>query len=153
MAVPEHLSHAPHTVPFRRRWAVRIASGLAAVLARRSPARIRRTLTWLARGARPGTGAEIRVLRDAVVAVSLPCAGREGCVRRSLAVVLLARASGIRADWCVGVRRIPPFGAHAWVEADGEPVGEDTPPDYFRLLVSVPPRVAQTPPPAAVREG
>ena len=39
----------------------------------------------------------------------------------------------------VGVaRRLPPFAAHAWVEADGVMVGEDYPPDYFRILLTVP---------------
>jgi hypothetical protein len=31
-----------------------------------------------------------------------------------------------------------PFAAHAWVEADGVMVGEDYPPDYFRILFTVP---------------
>jgi hypothetical protein len=33
---------------------------------------------------------------------------------------------------------MPPFGAHAWVEAEGRPVGEDYPPDYFRTFFTVP---------------
>jgi hypothetical protein len=40
--------------------------------------------------------------------------------------------------WCVGARRLPPFAAHAWVEAGGIMVGEDYPPDYFRPLFKVP---------------
>jgi hypothetical protein len=35
------------------------------------------------------------------------------------------------------VRRLPPFGAHAWVEVDGVMVGEVYPPDYLRTLVTV----------------
>jgi hypothetical protein len=35
------------------------------------------------------------------------------------------------------VRRLPPFGAHAWVEVDGVMVGEVYPPDYLRSLVTV----------------
>ncbi len=41
------------------------------------------------------------------------------------------------AAGCVGARRVPPFGAHAWVEADGRQVGEDYPPDYFRVFFTV----------------
>ncbi len=37
-----------------------------------------------------------------------------------------------------GARRLPPFAAHAWVEADGIMVGEDYPADYFRLLFKEP---------------
>ena len=40
--------------------------------------------------------------------------------------------------WCVGARRLPPFGAHAWVEAEGVAVGEEYPPDYFRTFFTVP---------------
>ena len=40
--------------------------------------------------------------------------------------------------WCVGARRLPPFAAHAWVEAGGIMVGEDYPADYFRPLFKVP---------------
>ena len=95
-------------------------------------------LRTLRRGARPATYRDAKVARDDVVAVSLRCAAREGCVPRSLATVLLCRASGVWPTWCVGVRRVPPFGAHAWVEADGEAVGEDYPSDYFRSLITEP---------------
>ena len=57
---------------------------------------------------------------------------------KSLATVLLCRWRGAWPTWCVGVRRLPPFGAHAWVEAEGVAVGEDYPPDYFRTLFTVP---------------
>jgi hypothetical protein len=73
-----------------------------------------------------------------VVAVSLACSAREGCLARSLATVLLCRLQGRWPTWCVGARRLPPFAAHAWVEAEGVMVGEDYPPDYFRTLFSVP---------------
>jgi hypothetical protein len=71
------------------------------------------------------------------VAVSLHCAAREGCLARSLATVLLCRLRGGWPTWCVGARRLPPFAAHAWVEADGVMVGEDHPTDYFRTLFTV----------------
>ena len=53
-------------------------------------------------------------------------------------VTLLCRVRGQWPTWCVGARRLPPFAAHAWVEADGIMVGEDYPPDYFRTLFTVP---------------
>jgi hypothetical protein len=116
-----------------------MASLVAALLVRQPPARIRRVLVWLRRGARPATAEAAAAMREATVAVSLPCAGREGCLRRSVAVVLLCRARGMWPTWCVGARVLPPFAAHAWVEADGLAVGEDLPPDYFRTLITIPP--------------
>ncbi|MFD8788552.1 lasso peptide biosynthesis B2 protein [Kitasatospora sp. NPDC059599] len=118
--------------------------GLARLIARKSPARIRALLTRLGRGARPASYAEAEAARDAVVAVSLRCAAFEGCLPRSLATVLLCRARGTWPTWAVGVRARPPFGAHAWVEAEGRMVDEGVDPSYFRSLftVSVPDRHA-----------
>jgi hypothetical protein len=139
MSTPEAVFHQPGSVPLPRRIVVHLAVGGARLLATRSPRRIRRVLGWLRRGARPATVEQAKAARDAVVAVSLACAGREGCLARSLATVLLCRLGGRWPTWCVGARRLPPFGAHAWVEADGVMVGEDDyPPDYFRTLFRVP---------------
>jgi hypothetical protein len=137
VSVSETIFYEPRAVPARRRLVTRLAVGAARLLATQSPARIRRVLTWLGRGARPATFATAKAVRDDVVMVSLPCAGREGCLPRSLATVLLCRLRGECATWCVGARRLPPFGAHAWVEAEGRAVGEDYPPDYFRTFFTV----------------
>lgn len=137
MSVAEAVFYNPRAVPWRQRTVTRLAVGLARLLARRSPSEIRGLLSVLSRGARPATVEQTRSIRDAVVTVSLACAGREGCLPRSLATVLLCRAHGYWPTWCVGVRRLEPFGAHAWVEAEGVAVGEDYPPDYFRTLFTV----------------
>jgi len=137
MSMPEVVFHQPRSVPLGRRMAARLAVGAARLLATRSPRRIRGVLGWLRRGARPATLDEAKAARDTVVAVSLVCAAREGCVPRSLATILLCRLRGSWPTWCVGARRLPPFAAHAWVEADGVMVGEDFPPDYFRTLFTV----------------
>jgi len=138
MSMPEAIIHQPRSVPLHRRMPTYLAVGAARLLATRPPRRIRAVLGWLRRGAKPATFEQAKAARDAVVAVSLVCAAREGCVARSLATVLLCRLHGRWPAWCVGVRRVPPFAAHAWVEADGIPVGEDFPPDYFRTLFTVP---------------
>jgi hypothetical protein len=65
------------------------------------------------------------------------CAG-EGCLQRSLATALLCRLRGSWPTWCTGVRTMP-FGAHAWVEADGVPVDEPDPPGHYRPVITVPP--------------
>jgi hypothetical protein len=138
MSMPEAVVYRPRSVPFPRRMVTRLAVGAARLLATQSPRRIRTVLGWLRRGARPATFDQAKAARDAVVAVSLHCAAREGCLARSLATVLLCRLRGQWPTWCVGARRLPPFAAHAWVEAGGVMVGEEYPPDYFRTLFSVP---------------
>jgi hypothetical protein len=74
-----------------------------------------------------------------VVAVSVLCAG-EGCLQRSLATALLCRMRGSWPTWCTGVRTMP-FGAHAWVEADGVPVDEPHQPGHYRPVITVPPAI------------
>jgi hypothetical protein len=139
VSMPEAVVHRPRSVPLPRRVLARVAVGAARLLATQSPRRIRTVLGFLRRGAKPATFDQARAARDAVTAVSLTCAAREGCVPRSLATILLCRLRGRWAAWCVGARRVPPFGAHAWVEIGGLPVGEDEyPPDYFRKFFTVP---------------
>jgi hypothetical protein len=138
MSMPEAVFHQPRSVPLPRRVVAHLAVGTARLLATQSPRRIRTVLGWLRHGARPATFEQAKAARDSVVAVSLVCAAREGCVPRSLATILLCRLRGRWPTWCVGARRLPPFAAHAWVEADGIMVGEDYPPDYFRTLFTVP---------------
>jgi Transglutaminase-like superfamily len=138
VTTPEAVSHRPGAVPLPRRLLAYAVIGVARVLATRSPRRIRTVLGVLRRGARPATYEQAKAARDTVVAVSLTCSAREGCLPRSLATALLCRLAGSWPVWCVGARRLPPFAAHAWVEADGVMVDEDYPPDYFRPLLRVP---------------
>lgn len=138
MSTSEAVFYHPRSVVLPRRILARLTVGAARLLATQSPRRIRAVLGWLRRGAQPATFEQAKAARDTVVAVSLTCTGREGCLPRSLATVLLCRLRGQWPTWCVGARRIPPFGAHAWVEAEGIAVGEDYPPDYFRTLFTVP---------------
>jgi hypothetical protein len=138
MSMPEAVFHQPRSVPLPRRAVVYAVVGAARLLATQPPRRIRAVLGQLRRGSRPATFEHAKGARDTVVAVSLVCAAREGCLARSLATVLLCRLGGRWPTWCVGARRVPPFGAHAWVEAEGRMVGEDYPPDYFRTFFTVP---------------
>jgi Transglutaminase-like superfamily len=138
VTTPEAVSYRPGSVPLPRRLVALAVVGVARLLATRSPGRIRTVLSVLRRGATPATYEQAKAARDTVVAVSLACAAREGCLPRSLATALLCRLHGCWPAWCVGARRLPPFAAHAWVEADGVMVDEDYPPDYFRSLIRVP---------------
>lgn len=137
MTRPEALSYQPGSVPLPRRMLAYAVIAVARLLATRSPGRIKTVLGLVRTGARPATYEQAKAARDTIVAVSLTCAAREGCLPRSLATVLLCRLQGRWPVWTVGVRRLPPFAAHAWVEAEGVMVDEDYPPDYFRPLLQV----------------
>lgn len=126
-------------LPLPRRLLAIAAVVLARLLAHLPPGRIRLVLNRLRHGARPATHDQTLIARNAVMAVSLVCLGAQGCVPRSVATALYCRACGVWPTWCVGVRKVGPFAAHAWVEVDGTLVGEDHPDDYFRRLIAVHP--------------
>ncbi|MFI6530621.1 lasso peptide biosynthesis B2 protein [Streptomyces uncialis] len=125
----------PLTSPARA--AALLATAAARCLIHLSPGRLRRLLETLRRGAMPATTEQALAARQAVVTVSARCAG-EGCLQRSVAAVLLCRARGTWPTWCTGVRS-DPFRAHAWIEADGHPVGEPSSTALFHQLLTVPP--------------
>jgi hypothetical protein len=122
---------------------LRGAAGAAALVARLlsflPPRRLKRVLARLSRSARAATHEEAAAARDAVNTVSLACRAREGCLPRSIATALLCRMLGTWPSWRTGVRRLPPFEAHAWVEVDGRMVGEPYPAGYFTALITVDP--------------
>ncbi|MFF3175406.1 lasso peptide biosynthesis B2 protein [Streptomyces sp. NPDC057900] len=134
MTTPAVAEHAAR-LPLRRQLAPRCAAGAARLLVRLPPARLHRLLGVISRGSRPAGYAEVARARRSVVSVSTRCAGL-GCLQRSVATVLMCRARGRWADWCTGFRT-QPFGAHAWVEADGRPVDEPGELSVFRTVLSV----------------
>lgn len=127
----------PRSVPWRWRVAVWFVVPIARVLSKRPPGQLRRLMSLLAKGSRPASERLTAQARAAVVAVSIHCSGPQGCLPRSIATALLCRARGEWPVWCVGVRRHPPFGAHAWVEAEGVAVGEGHPAGYYSRLYAV----------------
>ncbi|MEV3993716.1 lasso peptide biosynthesis B2 protein [Streptomyces sp. NPDC049837] len=138
MTTPSALD-IPVGVPFARKLAARLVLVPAAALSLLPPHRIRAVLEVVRRGARPATAARAQAARDALCAVSLRCAGPRGCLPRSLGAALLCRLTGTWPTWCTGVSVVPPFNAHAWIEADGRPVGEPMPDGYFATLLAVGP--------------
>ncbi|MEU1628823.1 lasso peptide biosynthesis B2 protein [Streptomyces sp. NPDC020096] len=118
--------------------AARAAVAAARLIARLPPRRIRTVLRLLRRGAKPADYAETLRARQDVTAISTLCAGRY-CLQRSLATALLCRLAGSWPTWCSGVRTSP-FAAHAWVEAEGRPVGEPEDTTTYRTVISVPAR-------------
>ncbi|AZZ57371.1 hypothetical protein C5E08_07160 [Rathayibacter iranicus] len=100
----------------------RDAIAAARVISWLPPDRMQLLMRGISRGARPATIAQTQKARDIVCAPSRRCAG-QGCVQRSIAVVVLCRMRSSSPNWRTGFGT-EPFIAHAWVEADGQPVGE-----------------------------
>ncbi|MGQ4390104.1 lasso peptide biosynthesis B2 protein [Streptomyces sp. SAS_270] len=142
MSVPVALTPRDR-LPLHRRLVPLVAVAVAWILSRLSPARLRAVLEFARRGATPACVEEAEAARTAVVAVSLRCAG-QACLQRSVATTLLCRARGTWPTWCTGVRTNP-FSAHAWIEAEGVPVGESHPPGHYRTLLTVAPVEATRP--------
>ncbi|MGH3831974.1 MAG: lasso peptide biosynthesis B2 protein [Pseudonocardiaceae bacterium] len=139
MSVPIGLEHQ-HRLPVHHRVLPLLAVGAARILATLRPRRLRAVLELLRRGARAATLQEALAARQAVVAVSLRCAGK-GCLQRSIAAALYCRAHGTWPTWCTGVRTHP-FGAHAWIQVDGQPIGEPHPAGHYRVLLAISPPAA-----------
>ncbi|QLD28038.1 lasso peptide biosynthesis B2 protein [Micromonospora carbonacea] len=101
-----------------------VAVVVARRLVRRTPQELCRLLTRVRGDAPLATYAEAKRARDTVLAVSTRCCGRNACLLRSVATVLVCRMNGSWPTWCTGVLSAPPFVAHAWVEAEGSAVDE-----------------------------
>lgn len=124
------------SLPLPRRPLPLLAVAAGRLLVTLSPQRMERVLRRLARGARPATTAEALRARTEVVAVSRRAAGQY-CLERSVATAVLTRARGSWPEWVSGVCLVP-FAAHAWVEAEGRPVGERMRLDAFQKNIVVP---------------
>lgn len=124
-------------VSLRRRPAIlaRMAVAVARPLSMLPPHLLCRVLVLLVKGTRPPIAAAVLSWRDAVNTVSRRCAG-EGCLQRSVAVVLLGRFHGAPPAWKTGFRPNP-FVAHAWVEVNGVPIGEPEAVAHFHTVLAV----------------
>lgn len=133
----------PFTPPERVRLALHTrvvtvaAIALAAPLTQLPPKVLRAVLAFVSRRARPATAAQASAAREAVVASSIRCAVN-GCLQRSIATALICRVHGTWPTWRLGARTTP-FGAHAWVEAEGRMIDEPIPVGYYVPLVTVAP--------------
>ncbi|MEW2626177.1 lasso peptide biosynthesis B2 protein [Streptomyces sp. NPDC048106] len=136
MSIPKALEQRRHLPP-QQRITPLLAVALARPLTRARPARLRRVLEFLRRGAAPATAEQALTARQQIVAVSLRCAG-QGCLQRSIATALLCRTRGTWPTWLTGVRTHP-FAAHAWIEAEGQIIGEPHPKGHYTPLLTVPP--------------
>ncbi|WP_434587105.1 lasso peptide biosynthesis B2 protein [Streptomyces sp. A5-4] len=123
--------------PALRRLAAHTAVAAARGLAHLPPVRLQAVLRTARRGARSASYDTALTARGDVTAVSVLCSGRY-CLQRSLATALLCRIGGTWPTWCTGVRTSP-FAAHAWVEAEGQPVGEPADTATYHTMLTVPP--------------
>ncbi|MFB8034005.1 lasso peptide biosynthesis B2 protein [Streptomyces sp. NPDC056004] len=123
--------------PLRHRVSAYPAVAAARLLVHLPPKYLQAVLRAARRGAGPADYTTALQARQDVTAVSVLCSGRY-CLQRSLATALLCRLRGTWPTWCTGVRT-PPFAAHAWVEAEGQRVGEPEDTASYRTLLSVPP--------------
>ncbi|WP_069813830.1 lasso peptide biosynthesis B2 protein [Streptomyces sp. TP-A0874] len=135
--------------PFRLRLLTRLAIWAGRLLALLKPHRLRRVLVRLSKGVPPAGVEEVREAREAVLAASLSLNGLRACLPRSLSIVMLCRFQGRWPTWSVGVRSMPPFLAHAWVEVGREMIGEKGGYDSFSRLITVPPAEPAPVPPSS----
>ncbi|WDZ86610.1 lasso peptide biosynthesis B2 protein [Micromonospora cathayae] len=137
--MPQSVTASRRGTPVR----ARVAAGTALLLSLLPPAAICRILTQVVRGTRTPTPAEVLEWRDAVNRVSTRCAGN-GCLQRSIAVVLLSRMFGAAPVWRTGFRPAP-FAAHAWVAIGDTPIGEPAAVGHFLTVLEVVPRHRASP--------
>lgn len=82
----------------------------------------------------PATAKQATRITALIRTAALRSPGRAACLERSLAATLLACIHGRRVDWCIGARLVP-YAGHAWIEVDGQPIGEPPEPDRpYQLL-------------------
>jgi ATP-binding cassette subfamily B protein len=122
---------------FRDRVYARLAVLLARRLERAKPSDVERTLQRWANRFPPAEERMVAVYRNAVCAASRRCRGQEGCLLRSLSVVVMGRMRRESVSWCTGIDD-KPFRAHAWVEVNGKPVGEPAEVETYAKTMEVP---------------
>ena len=116
---PEELRQATK----RAKFIARLALFLSAPLNWVSPLRIELILSRLTRNLPAATYEQAYEMRNAVCSVSKRCCSQEGCIRRSLAVIIALCLKRCSASWCTGFAQ-EPFRAHAWIEVNNIAVGE-----------------------------
>lgn len=116
---------------------VSLAVTFARALHRKPPQTLRRLTARIAQGVRPATYDQAKRARDEILTYSALCRGNRACLTRSIAVALLCRLRGHWPTWAVGVVTIPPFAAHAWVEAEDQIVDEPLTREDFRAFFKV----------------
>lgn len=129
-------SEQPKQVSNGARWFARLAILLSAPLNWLPPSMIEKILSRLTRRYPSASKEQVQVIRDAVCTVSKRCRSQEGCLRRSLAVVVATSLKRRSVSWCTGYA-LEPFRAHAWVELNNIPIGEPDEISLYSKVISV----------------
>lgn len=137
MTTPGSFAAESRVLPLKQRVLIGLVVITAHTLAGRRPRWIRGIIRLLHRGSHPGTYEQVKAAQDSITTVSSAYSQQHWCMQRSLATILLCGLRGLSATLCIGIRGSVLTGAHAWVEAEGVPVGEDYTQDY-RVLYTLP---------------
>ncbi|QUF85784.1 lasso peptide biosynthesis B2 protein [Bifidobacterium longum] len=134
MSSPIYMEHRAQ-LSLSERWSARLAVAAAYFIVKLKPTLLVRVLRLSVVEQGQADYTEVERIRTSVNSVSPRCAGN-GCLQRSVAVMLIARFRKIPLTWKSGFR-IKPFVAHAWVELNGQPVGENIDLSNFFVSLSV----------------
>lgn len=138
MSAPMALNAPQHRAGMGNRVLAGLCIWLATALLRLRFGRVLAVARWAKRRcARPATATEAAGATAAVQVAARNRAGRVACLEQSLATVLMAALRLRSVDWCIGARLMP-YASHAWIEVDGDPIGEPSTQDRpYHLLLRV----------------
>ena len=111
---------------------------IAVVLSKLPPMYIEKVLGYITKGSEKADECDVYKWINTIEHYSLICRGN-GCLVRSLSVMVLGALNGSTPVWCTGVKTTP-FSSHAWVEVDNKPIGELMPLDSYMKLMVVQPK-------------
>ncbi|MGH3907810.1 MAG: lasso peptide biosynthesis B2 protein [Pseudonocardiaceae bacterium] len=129
--------------PTPRKWQVRGAVALLATLTVRETgrpsrrfARMLALLRLTARYGHPASDQQALYALHGVRHAARFLPARIACLEESVATMLTLTTAGYQASWCHGVAA-DPIRLHAWVEADGERVGEPASTGLFTPIMRI----------------
>lgn len=99
------------------------------------PKKLSEIIEKLSKNTRKAFPKEVESWRISINSINVRCAGN-GCLQRSVAVMLRGIIARRTPDWVSGFQ-LSPFIAHAWVEVDGIPIGEEMDLSNFQKILFV----------------
>ena len=99
------------------------------------PKKLSEVIEKLSKNTRKALPKEVESWRTSINSINVRCAGN-GCLQRSVAVMLRGIIARRTPDWVSGFQ-VSPFIAHAWVEVDGIPIGEEMDLSDFQKILFV----------------
>lgn len=99
------------------------------------PKKLSEVIEKLSKNTRKALPKEVESWRTSINSINVRCAGN-GCLQRSVAVMLRGIIARRTPDWVSGFQ-VSPFIAHAWVEVDEIPIGEEMDLSNFQKILFV----------------